>query len=415
MWTIAALRRGALQALMAAATLAAAAGGSCAADDALPAADVAVPGAEVVTRELQPLPEAVVKGLDSVVASISASNPALPAADAALLVRFVKTQGANGAVWKLPSRWSAQGACCMLVIPWPLGTYLEMNYHPGIPDHALFPASMRFSGVVSREQAVQAYERCTRAPVPAAHPAAVGRYASVEEIAPNPESGAYFVYTNLRTLARCTLDGSDALFSYGELIPPSSSSKRGVMVGPEDRALFYYSEKPGVNLPGLAWARSQIVLSKSLGVYVSIGPAQTVLAFFTWLDAGWKGVNLTRATHIVHTQQTLLDFIGRLARNPAVTPKRIAAVVAGVATAPQKTIDAEYGRYVTYVKAWRDNGRGGFFSRNSLLASLYDQDVLSRTHDRLRRAIIVQERMRCLLGTPTWSAYTAGADLTMNR
>ncbi|MEI8350891.1 MAG: hypothetical protein WCG36_01130 [bacterium] len=321
------------------------------------------------------------------------------------LVDFVSRACATDSGWELPDLDGAAGSAYIVKVKVPLQQYLDLNFHPGIPDYAVFPASLRYSTCLNPSDMERAYACITAGPT-GTQEYATGRLTGMEEITPNPESGGYFSYTNSRTFLRCRVEGRDVLFSCSETLAPSTSSSRGVLIGPLEHALFYYSEKPGLNLTGMTWMLSQIRHSATLSVYIALSSNETAVATFAWLNAGWKGMNVTRACHILNSQRHTLDFSRRIAQHPGVSAPLMASLITEVAHMPEPAVNTEYEKYLAYVKSWRDSEGKGLFSRSSLLQELYD----SRTSDSLpmpyRRALLVQERVRTLLGIPTWSANT---------
>ena len=75
-----------------------------------------------------------------------------------------------------------------------------------------------------------------------------------------------------------------------------------------------------------------------------------------------------------------------------------------------RTVDADYEKYLAYVRRWRD-GDTSDSQHNPLLQSLYDQKATQSIPLSHRRALLVQERMRTLMGISTWSAETGGGVL----
>jgi len=79
---------------------------------------------------------------------------------------------------------------------------------------------------------------------------------------------------------------------------PSSYSKRGIPVGPPEDALFYFSDKEGVNLTGLKWVKSQMYVSRTISIYVKAPKNQTAVMIFSWLAAGWNQINISKTYQI---------------------------------------------------------------------------------------------------------------------
>lgn len=352
---------------------------------------------------LRPFPPEAQGSVDALFAFASGSSATFSPAQTEPLVAFVRDASATDSGWELPERAGAAGAAYIVKVKVPLQQYLDFTFHPGIPDYAFFPATLRYSACLSTGDMESAYARIVAGPT-GAQEYATGQMTGMEEITPNPESGGYFSYTNGRTFLRCRVAGRDVLFSCAETLAPSSFSSRGVLVGPLDQALFYYSARPGLNLPGMTWVLSQINRSTTLSVCTAISSNETAVATFAWLKAGWKGMNLTRAHHILNSQRHTLDFSRRIVERPGVTAPVIASLVDTVNGMADTAVNAEYEQYLTYVRTWRDNEQKGRFARSTLLQDLYDAEATQALPMPYRRALLVQERVRTLLGIPTWSA-----------
>lgn len=357
-----------------------------------------------ILAHMRPFPEEAKGALDKLLAFAASTQqqPFIPAEETAL-VNFVTQACVADSGWKLPPRSSAEGAAYVVTIAAPLQRYLDLNFNPGIPDYAVFPASLRHSGCLDSKAMQEAYACIGMGPT-GAQQYVTGRVNGTEEITPNPESGSYFSYTNTRTFLRCKVGGRDVLFSCAETTAPSTLSNRGALVGPLDRGLFYYSEKPGLNVAGMTWMTSQIFHSTTLSVYIALNSHETAVANFAWLNAGWKGLNVTRTQHILNSQKTTLDFSRKIAEHPQITPAGLAAMVNTVQGLPEATVNAEYEQYLLYVRAWRDHAKKGLFAPRNMLQDLYDAKVNQTITRPYRCALLIQERVRVILGIPTWSA-----------
>ena len=73
---------------------------------------------------------------------------------------------------------------------------------------------------------------------------------------------------------------------------------------------------------------------------------------------------------------------------------------------PTAQVNARYQTYCNYVTAWRNKSKQGLTSllTRNILDELYDAKTMARLDDSHRRALILQEEVRRLLGQPTWSA-----------
>jgi len=362
-----------------------------------------VSSAKEILDAMRPLPPGAEISIDHLFA-FAATPPRLafnPAREVAL-VNFVAKACGEDSGWKPASRAGAEGAAYVVTIDAPLSRYLQLNFNPGIPDYAVFPASLRYSTCADSNAMSCVYSAINTGPTGALQ-VVTGRVTGREEITPNPESGSYFSYTTSRVFIRGAVGGRDVLFSCAETTGPSTLSNRGVLVGPLDQALFYYSEKPGLNLSGMTWMTSQIMHSTTLSVYIALTSNTTAVASFAWLNAGWKGLNVTRSKHILNSQKTTLDFSRKIAQDQRITPEGLTTLVSTVAAMPDSRVNGDYGKYLGYVKAERERCKSGLFAPSSLLEDLYDEKASESIAQPYRRALVIQERVRGLLGIPTWS------------
>jgi len=357
-----------------------------------------------ILAHMRPFPVEAKAAVDNLLTFAASSRPQLfIPSDEAALVNFVIQASTADSGWKLPPLAGAEGAAYVVTIAAPLQRYLDLNFNPGIPDYAVFPASLRHSACLDNKAMQEVYACIGTGPTGALQ-YVTGRVNGTEEITPNPESGSYFSYTNTRTFLRCQIGGHDVLFSCAETTAPSTLSNRGALVGPLDRGLFYYSEKPGLNVAGMTWMTSQIFHSTTLSVYIALNSNETAVANFAWLNAGWKGLNVTRTQHILNSQKTTLDFSRKIAEHPGITPAGLAAMVSTVQALPEAEVNADYEKYLLYVRAWRDHAKKGLFAPRNLLQDLYDAKVNQTITRSYRCALLIQERVRVILGIPTWSA-----------
>ncbi len=370
--------------------------------------DPAVVSCDIVAS-MRPFPPEAKAAVDALFAFAADSGTPFTPDKAKPLVDFVRSASVTDSGWELPERDGAEGAAYVVKIGVPLAQYLNLNFNPGIPDYAVFPASLRYSACLDSNEMRRAYA-CIETGPTGTQAYASARLTGMEEITPNPESGSYFSYTNSRVFLRCKVEDRDVLFSCSETAAPSTYSLRGVPIGPPGEALFYYSEKPGLNLRGMTWMLSQIKRSTTLSVYVALSSNETAVTTFAWLKAGWKGINVTRSSHILNSQINTLDFSRRIAQDPRVSAPQLAAIVDTVNGLLPAAIDADYEKYLAYVRRWRDNGgKGG--GTDSLLQDLYDAKTTQSIPLSYRRALVVQERVRALMGSSTWSAGADGAVL----
>ncbi|NLF38739.1 hypothetical protein GX586_04800 [bacterium] len=366
-----------------------------------------------VAAAAQALPDAVEASLTYLWDFMATTNAAFDPARVEAVVSFIATQPTNESDWVPASRGGADGSACIVSLPCALERILALSYEPGIPDYALYAAVLRHSAEVDATEVTDAYAQCA---VPAwtdAVALVTRKYLCTEEITPNPESGTYYTYTNVRQMVRCMVGTYDTLFSFTQMLGPSSLSKRGAPVGPPENGLFYFSEKPGISLPGLVWLQSQIRSSRTVTLYIGTGSNSTAFCAFTWMNAGWRGLNVTRSSNILNTQKASMHLIRRIAGTPAATSSNVAAIVRTALAMPASDVNKEYEKYCAYVKEWREKEKGSLLKRVNInvnvntLGAVFDPETLLTMPMHYRRALVIQEHVRELLGMPTWSAEQA--------
>lgn len=348
------------------------------------------------------LPASVTVSLDSLFAYAAEENTNITAAVFHPLVDFITRECRSGKAWKTVKEDIAYGAAIVTVFTNSMQTKLDLNYDPVIPDYALFPCSIRYSETTADRQ--QLYDTIIRRP-PVSNSLVHVSYMLKEYNTPNLHSGACYAYTNRKTFIRTTLRDRDIMVSLTKMQGTSTISKRGVPVGSEDDYLYYYSNDEGVIVPGFFWVKSRIYYSRSAVIHVSLTSNMVACASFSWLRAGWGGVNVTRSFHIYAVLRTIIDFQHSLMNSPNASSDNIQRIVREVDAMKEDAINREYDRYCRYVKEYDKKGQGKLFTlkRPTKLASWYDHTTLAQMSQKFRKAIIIQERIRQLLGRPTWS------------
>jgi len=351
------------------------------------------------------MPDAVEEAIDHLSAVLLQGTGSLQIARLRALVSFAQIITNHGLPWKLRTRWNSSGAATVSALEVPFHACIAFSYSTNIPDYSVLPCSLRYTEDAPDSTAV--FLRCVAA-VPASNAITHDAFLCREETTPNPQSGTSYTYTTRRHLIRAMIDGVDVLISFSDMQGKSSYALRGVPVGPPENDVYYYSERTGTNLRGLQWVKPRMNLSRSLVVWAPCGSNHTAFAAFSWVNAGWRKLNVTRTHHIYEVLQKILATRHVLARSPAMTEANTAAVVARVLRMSTNQINDTYARYCAYVKHWRDiersqTGLTSLYQPNSL-NSIYDENELARMPFHLRQALVVQEELRTLRGTPTWSA-----------
>ena len=123
-----------------------------------------------INAQMRPFPAAAWASVDRLFSFVATplQQPFNPT-EATALVDFVTQACGADSGWKLPPLASAEGAAYVVTIAAPLQHYLDLNFNPGIPDFAVFPASLRYSACMDRKAMQQAYACIGMGPTGAQH------------------------------------------------------------------------------------------------------------------------------------------------------------------------------------------------------------------------------------------------------
>jgi len=320
------------------------------------------------------------------------------------LINFVLSEHSKTKAWRLKKRWEAEAAATTIVLPYEFQEIITSIFRTNTPDYAtLFPV-LKYSEIEDFENYTFGREKCVFSKSKT-NTIEAESYNCIEYTTPNFQSGACFYYTNTRTLIRGNLNGNDILISASQMHPPSSYSTRGISVGPPEDNLFYISNIVGINLTGLKWARSQIYVSRTLAIYVKAPNNQTVVMLITWLAAGWNQINITKTLQIYEVLEQTLKSISETAKNRDKINKSLEETMGELKKMSDVEINKIYKKYCDYVGKCLKKGAGGTVTSKQakLLKSLYDKKTLETMPMKYRKALILQEKVRVILGKPTWS------------
>jgi hypothetical protein len=190
---------------------------------------------------------------------------------------------------------------------------LGYAYHSGIPPHILSLSSIRYSYWKGGDGHPRPVPPLVVPEVGAAQPS-VRHGVEHEVITPDLFSGAYYAYDLQRSLVVYRHEGRRVLISLSRQKDTSSVGRRGFVLGRDADWNYLYTPQEGLTLPGLGWVDSFMYGSFAAIVYVETGPHTLRCGVFKWLQAGWKGLNMVKAEHILAgleryagTAQDILD------------------------------------------------------------------------------------------------------------
>jgi len=192
------------------------------------------------------LPPKIETAIDNIIDAAEINNKSIVSANnLKILSKFVIDKANGGSAWMPKLRRDANGAALINFYDIPIEKVIKTSLAANIPDAALFYNVLRYSKKIDLTPECKNFfvENSKRLNT---NKIVETSYFSVESIAPNLQSGAYYSYTNRRTITRANIKGTEMLLSISDMVGPSTFSKRGAPVGNAEDGVFYYSEKLGL-------------------------------------------------------------------------------------------------------------------------------------------------------------------------
>lgn len=350
------------------------------------------------------LPDEIQKAVDNIlIYQTKKSNSFVKINDLKILSKFIINNQNSGKAWLPKPLDKTAGAAIIDSFNIPFDKVLKINLATNIPDAALFFNMLRYSKKFNLSPQTIEFFKIGSNRLPT-NKIIHSSYYSIESITPNIQSGAYYTYTNIRTITRANINGTEIMLSLANMIPPSDFSMRGAPVGPVEDGVFYYSKRLGLNLPGVSWAKSQMYCSKTLAVYLETPDKKTAVTMISWQSAGWKGVNIIKSHHIYSVLQDSLKAFDKIFGNPSISLNSVTKIINKVKNMTPVQKKELYVKYKNYVEKWRAEKPKGFNPfRKSLIDKIFNDNSFDNMSQNNINMLIIQEYVRNLIGKPTWS------------
>jgi len=303
----------------------------------------------------------------------------------AKITKFIIDNSKPVTTWKLQKRDNVgSGAAIITQAKDDLERRIPFHFSPKLPDYVMYPITIRYTH--ANEAINQAYSNILKNIDKNCY--TFGKYLSEEYTAPNKQAGACYHYTNMHCLIRVNLDGTNIVLSLKEMIGLSSPSIRGTEVESSHSNLFYYSSKTGLTLPGLTWVNSYIYGSKQLVIFVSTGTNQLYYGTFSWINAGYKNINLIFPGSIREVLLQAIKVFDDLTIFKNIDSVQLENLVKKIYELSNNEIDTYYKTYCDFVKKCSESGKRNILSMKtaSTLNSIFDEKDLVNMEMKYKRA-----------------------------
>ncbi|GAB6175619.1 hypothetical protein JCM16814_05100 [Desulfobaculum senezii] len=335
----------------------------------------------------QEVPASIVSTVERLIAMTKDPSATFRQQDAAALLDFVGTEKSFDET-ELPERDGAQGVCVRSSIDAPLSRILQYGYNPDIPPYVVLPSVVRVSSWYPDSDMLRHRPKLWEA-VDETESPVVLRGREFEQITPDSFSGAYYSYDLSRLLIVTSIDGRAALISVSLQDGPSSVGKKGGIL--DDATWDYvYSGEEGLTKGGIGWMDTYMYDSAAVSVYVENPEPGTGTSsmVFKWLRAGWAGMNVVRAKHIIAGCHRFSDAFREIIESEALpAPTTIAAKVREYMAMTNEELQALVSGYAQRLaRRWQDH-------------PLMERDIFARLfkNDRFAAELSREERISVLM------------------
>lgn len=251
---------------------------------------------------------------------------------------------------ELPDLHDANGVALGKTFQAPLAKILEYAYNPEVPSYLVLPSVVRLSGWYPGSDILnQDAPLHERLPAPDNPLVLHGR--EFEEITPDMFSGGYYRYDLKRLLALFRHQGRNVLISVAVQDGPSEVGRKGVVLD-DGTWEYFYSGIEGLTKGGIGWMDTYLYEAFSVSVFVENPDGSTTNTVYKWLRAGWAGMNVVRAKHILEGCHRFARAFGEVIESDLLPAARtIADKARELMALSEQEMNSRIDRYARHVEA----------------------------------------------------------------
>lgn len=217
------------------------------------------------------------------------------------LIDFIETPKNPSDIYYSSNILDSSGAYYDFDVNVTLDRIVEYIYNINLPSHLFSPAAIRMCLWSEADEQWKKFS-IDNAKLPNNNQQVIMRGIEYVVTTPDVFSGAYYGYFIDRTIIICQINERIVLISLSKQKEPSSVGKKGFVIGDDDEWNYFYSGEKGLTKPGIGWADTYMYDSFSITIQFqsSSSKKQTKVGVFSWVNAGWAGINVVKPKHIHH-------------------------------------------------------------------------------------------------------------------
>ena len=341
-----------------------------------------------------PAPKAALAPLDTLAKEAVNLDKAISCSELEPFVDFVVSNAYTGLAWELPCSNGVFGAMAIGVLT---NSFEERKVFcsPALPDHAVY-STLRYSKELSSKgKAIE--EKMFSAPEGVLTRDYSENY---DIIAPNETSGAYYCYTNTRLYVQGNVKGRRVMLTGTLMETPSSISQKGALIDAQYPGLYFYSSEKGLTLPGAGWMETTMDYYRSFTISIELDKDRYAFATLSWLSAGWKGINVLRTHHIYEVLREIIKELQTYGGS-RLNIDELKKCVSACDSLSDEEMEAEYKKYCAFCE--KKAGKSFVSVNMDAYKRIFNKKDLEDLPKELRRALVVQEKVRILKNHPSWS------------
>ena len=315
------------------------------------------------------------------------------------LLDFVVAPKEGGRLYFADGVFEATSAYHEFTIERDLAHILKLSYNPELPSFLMNPSSIRHSFWSEfsdgKQNLTKLWDYLDSLDVPV-----LVRGREITENTPDLHTGAYYRYGSDRTLVLMKHNGNNVLISLSKQAGVSEVGRRGVVLGSDSDWTYLYSDKKGLNTPGLGWVSSYMYDAFSIIVYYETQKEVTRVkcGVFKWLDAGWQKINMVKKHHIYKGLQRFSQDYKSISENPSLPDVTVMAEAFSKITAMEMGELRQLNR--SYLKSIRTRYANDESLSSKWVADLLEDGQVEKMDKHELKSVLMLEYFKSLLGKP---------------